>query len=180
MRRAQAIAAAAAVGMLLGGCADESSPGESRASSTTSVTSTTSSEPTSSTADYKAEALEASRAWIEDDAGKATNENATAEAVAQQKQIDQVYEENGIEISGHDSVVSTEVRERQTNTTRVVIDVCSTTDKEALQDGENVRTDPKGNPVEPGDHQLQRVEMRREPGVDEWRVADSQVMEQSC
>lgn len=180
MRRARAIAAAAAVGILLGGCADEGSPGESSTSSTESTTSDPSSESTSSPTGYKAEAVEAARAWIEDDAGRLTAQNATPKQVAEGQQFDRALKKAGITTKGHDSVVSAEIDKGLTNTTDVVITMCVITDQRLMKGGKNVRTDAQGKAIKPGDRLLQTVEMHRDVGEEDWLVSGGRVRETPC
>lgn len=143
---------------------------------------TTASEPTTSatTTDYKDEAVEAARAWIEDDAGRLTSKNATPEQVEEGRQFDRALKKAGIKVQGHDSVVSAEVDKGLTNTTEVVIEVCVTTDQKLMKAGKNVRTDAKGKSVKPGDRALQTVEMSRDVGAEDWLVAGGRVRDVSC
>lgn len=146
----------------------------------TSTTTTSEPTPSTTTADYKDEAIAAARAWIEDDAGKPSETNATPEALETMRAEDAALKKAGVRYSGHDSVVSTEINKGLTNPTDVVIDVCVTTDQRWMKDGKNVRTDPTGKPVQPGDRQMQTVEMHRDVGAKDWLVASSRVRETSC
>lgn len=164
------IATATAGCLLLGACTGGA--GE--------TTSTSSSSSSSTTPDYKDEAVDAARTWIEVDAGRSTTKNATATQAEKRREGDRALKKAGITTKGHDSVVSTEVDAGVTNTTRVVVDLCLSTDQELIQKGQNVRTNAKGKAVKPGDRQLQTVEMTREVGKEDWLVADVQVRERSC
>lgn len=174
MTRLPVMAVAAACCLALSACNGGGSPEgtTTRSSSTSSSTTTTS--------DYKDDATEAARAWIEDDAARLTTDNATPEMVAKQKRVDAANKKAGVTSKGHDTVISSEVNEGLTNTTEVIIDVCVTTDKQLLHKGKNVRTDREGKPVKPGDRQLATVEMKREVGGETWLVADSEVRKLSC
>ena len=163
---------AAASSLLLGAC------NGGGAEETTSASSSSTS--SSTTADYRDEAVEAARAWIEDDAGRSTTKNATAEQAAKRRQGDAALKKAGITTKGHDSVVSTEVDKGLTTPTDVVIDVCVTTDQKLMKGGKNVRTDAKGQPVNPGDRLLQTISMQRDVGAEDWLVDDVQVRERSC
>ena len=148
--------------------------------STSSTSSSSSTQSSGSTTDYKDEAVEAARAWIEDDAGRSTTKNATAEQAAKRRQGDAALKKAGITTTGHDSVVSTEIDKSLTNPTDVVINVCVTTDQKLMKDGKNVRTDAKGKAIKPGDRLLQTISMHRDVGAEDWLVGDVQVRERSC
>lgn len=158
--------------LLLGACSGGGAEETTSASSSSTSSSTT--------ADYRDEAVEAARAWIEDDAGRSTTKNATAEQAAKRRQGDAALKKAGITTKGHDSVVSTEVDKGLTTPTDVVIDVCVTTDQKLMKGGKNVRTDAKGKPVNPGDRLLQTISMQRDVGAQDWLVDDVQVRERSC
>ena len=166
--------AAAASCLLVSACNGEGADGTTTSSSSSSTASST------TTTDYTDEAVEAARAWIEDDAGRITKANGTEKAQAVQKEQDDAFKRAGVKVQGHDSVVSAEVDKGLTNTTEVVIAVCVTTDKKMMLKGKNVRTDREGKPVKPGDRQLSTVKMHRDVGAEDWLVADSEVRKRSC
>lgn len=176
--RAVIASTAAAVCTLatLGAC----SSGDGSGASSSSTSSSTSSSSSSPTTDYKDEATEAARAWLEDDRGRVTTKNGTGRALEIQKQEDAAFKKGGLTTKGSDSVISIEVDDDLTNTTRVTLDMCTSTDMQLMKDGKNVRTDVEGNPVKPGDHQLMQVEMRTKGEGEPWLVADSKVQERSC
>ncbi len=176
-RTAMVMGAALGALTVMGGC---SSGGAEDPSTSSPASASSTSSSSSSSSDYKAQAVKAAREYIEEDAGRLTAENATSEQAESYRQAEEKFEKAGIKFKGHDSVISAKVNDGMSNPTRVTMNICVTTDQKLMKDGKNVRTDVKGEPVEPGDHQMQRVVMRSEGVGEPWLVADSTVTERSC